>query len=287
MDFVILNIIIGLCTALIGVLAFADKIKKYKYLIFLKSLKNKIFIFFMASLIIVLATIQKDLNSESQIKSEQVKAEKDLEKRDSLNKLFLDENNRKLITTFTDALVQYGLKYDSAKKEIERIVKDSSKKIIQYNYGSDPTLTVNPNDGIKFINSASGDNFEIRFKNFNATSKNINILIYCCVWERTDTPNVSYRFKDIKHLLTSNQFATNYQMLKDHISSIKLNLKYSATSTSMYYFLIKGSYSNSDNTKKFTIDALYTFNFYEKKFGGTTEPSNSIIRNILTEKGIL
>lgn len=284
MSNILINIVIGLSAAVIGVLAFANELSKFKYLKFLDSIKYKIIIFFITTIVGISATIKKDLNSENQLNNEKKIAKNEQLKKDSINRSDTEKSNRGLLKTFTETLIQYGLKYDSTEKKIAKIVKDSLNQVTNNNYGTNPTLSISPNEGIKYLNNINGDNFRFHFSNESATSKNINISIYCCVIKIVDYTNFK---KDLKFLFRDDQFKVNYQMIKDQISTIHINTGFVADSTSNYYFLVKGSYSNSDNSKIFYLDQLYVFNFEKKKYGGTTEPINSVIRKILADRGII
>jgi hypothetical protein len=116
-----LNIVIGLSGILVGVLAFSNEIAKKKYFKFFKKLGFKIFILVIASFAGVLSTIQKDKNSEITSKNEKLQ-------NDSLNIIAIRENNSKLILSFSSALAEHGLKYDSTEKRIYSLIKDSNKK---------------------------------------------------------------------------------------------------------------------------------------------------------------
>jgi hypothetical protein len=262
-----LNIIVGISTALIGLLAFVNEINKKNRDTWYKSVWLKLIVLFIGSFLIIVATIWKEANSQKRTNVETKTAVKEQSQRDSLNSM-------KFLNYLNDALTEHGFQYDTNTKEISVIVKDSSKHITNNIYGSDPSLAIDSDLQIQFLKNDSVDLFNINLACIYAAAKNIDLIIYCLI-ERN-----AY----VKYLCQKRPFPINFELVSGQtvhipfLSTIKAN-----PATTKYYFLLKGTYTNSDQSKSFQINVLYGFDILKNFRGIVSEPENSDVRKFLAE----
>lgn len=117
----ILTILCGIAIALIPIYFRVSRVIKRK-----KKLTPAGYIVVGISLLFIAFQAFQIVLAERQI----VSAKNELRLNDSLNKAFIKENNKSIVTPFAEGLRKYGLKYDSARREIAILVRDSSKKVI-------------------------------------------------------------------------------------------------------------------------------------------------------------
>lgn len=98
--------------------------------------------------------------------------------RDSIAFIRLQESKRQTI----DALAQYGLKYDTAQKRIEKLVKDSSRVMIVK--GIEPLIKFCASSPISFIKSNNTDSVTIKVCNEGAVSRNVTMRFFLFVAEK-------------------------------------------------------------------------------------------------------
>jgi len=254
-----LNIIIGLSAIIIGVLAFADEIGKTNFLRFLKSLPFKIIVFIIASFFGIWATVKKDSNAEIQSKNDKLESKNEQSKRDSINRLITDESNSKIVTTFTNALAQYGLKYDSTKKEIITFIKDSSKNKID----DKTVIGVCPTNIGILSEKRENDNLhiEIRFCNFGQyPAYNVNITAEFLVKKGNSLEHNEFG-KSPLNLTISTE--TRYVM-RGHTVTSTINW-----SKDTLYLFIKATYSNYTKTTKQVVRELYQYEYSDNSWGVT------------------
>lgn len=247
----LLNIIIGLSGAFIGVLAFADEIGKYKALRFIKALVFKITVLVIVSIAGILATVRKDINAEIRSNNEQLK-------NDSLNKIVIDESNRKLMTTFTDALVKHGLKYDSTERKILTFIKDSSGRI-----GEKALMSIRADVSDKSgIESIRKNNQEMSMKLFirnygdnPAYNCNISVMPLVKNKEKLELNKEVKSNKDFT-LSTKTIFSLSWEL---RIASINW------TQDTLYLFT-KGSYMENKKTNLQVFRELHIYDYENNKW---------------------
>lgn len=136
----VLNILIALSTLIIAILAFADEIARIPDLTFFKKLWFKIVVVLLATILGVWSTIAKEkLSDQEKFESEKRYQQENIRK-DSLNKIAVEENSRRMMVTFTSVLATYGLKYDAAQQKLldeNKMLKNLQTQIIEdYTGGS-------------------------------------------------------------------------------------------------------------------------------------------------------
>jgi len=239
----LLNVIIGLCGALIGILAFADEIGQRKSLKFIKSLIFKIIILVLASTIGIFATVKKDINAE-------IKSKKEQSQNDSINKIDSNESNRRIISAFTDALVKHGLKYDSTERKILTFIKASPNKT-----NEDVAISVRAGESgiVSKRNNDQELSLKIFFRNYgNYSAYNCNVSIMPLV-------------KKNKILESSKEIKSNVDFMLSTKTEYSLTMDLQ-TSTMNWnqdtlYLYTKGFYSdyNKTNIKEFRELHVYDY----------------------------
>ena len=183
------NLIIGIGGIIIGLLTFADEIaSKSSLLGFLKSLIIKIPFFFLASAMIIWASIQKDNDNETNAEIERIRHKDELksmdsdykaEKKitDSINELklqrIIDSSYAKSIKASNEALAKYNLRLVDSLHSVASTI-NSKTSIAQLEIDA-------VRDGKSPIYlSSEGENrkLNIRMISANATSYNIRLNIY-------------------------------------------------------------------------------------------------------------
>jgi len=261
-----LNVIIGIATAIIGILAFTNEFPDKKPLNIFKSVLIKLIIFIICSGVILLASIQKDSNNDVQTLNDKAAAKKEQDKRDFANRKLTDQSNAKIVNTFTAALAEYNLKYDASQKAIIKLVKDSAKRVIQN------TTKINPNLDISNIvltkDIKDSIDLDLTIAATKATAYNIKSKLSAAI-EQNDglhfiRKNVPF-YPSGGSLSVDNNFTTSIH----YKSSIKPHYIY-------LHFI--GSYTNEDG-KFFPIDNIYYYDLTKKNWGLNTEPKYSSVKD--------
>jgi len=127
--------LIGLCALFGGLIGFSDDLVNQKWLKSkfrkgeLKWLKSKsrflfkVLSFSFLALLGAILTILKENNNDSISKYE-------LKKQDSIAEKRRLKSNNQIIQNFSDGLAKYYLKYDSVNQNVQKIVRDSAKNVI-------------------------------------------------------------------------------------------------------------------------------------------------------------
>lgn len=149
------------------------------------------------------------------------------------------------------ALAKYGLKYDSAKKMVDKLSKISSIP--------DPVVQLAAENEVKLTDSVSG-HYQINIESVDAASTGFEIKLYFIV---------EFDNENFKYLGEANPFSKHIIIAKDqeYSTGIYFKLKFKNL-----FILMVGTYYNSDMTKKFNLNSLNVFN-YEKK--QTTSPAGN------------
>jgi hypothetical protein len=229
--------------------------------------------FIMVSIIsIVLYIIQYKINEHKNFKKEEaLRIEK--VKSDSLFQKKLEKSNKLIINTFAEGLAKYALKYDSASQTIERLIKENKNTVIID--GGEPFLSLckqNPIILPDTIGSYYG--FNLNICNSVAPSKNIKAIVYVVSVTKNGQLNLSKTF---------NLFPTNAQMAEDAIITQQVLVPIEEN-VMLCYFRVKGSWTNSSESKDYLIDQIYHFNLETKNSGGITAKHEKLIRTFLRDK---
>lgn len=142
-------------------------------------------------------------------------------------------------TNIVDALARYGLKYDSAKNTIEKMVKNVAQPI--------PVLQLAPENEILQLDSALGT-YRLTFVSSDAGSTNYKIKVYNVI--ELESGKLIYVGKN-DQIIGDEKLSTNMAISSD------FTLK--GGSFKYLYILVKGTYSNLDNTKIIPINTIYRY----------------------------
>jgi hypothetical protein len=239
----------------------------------LKKVTKKGKTFIIVSIIsILLYVIQYEINEAKNLREEEAqKIEK--AKSDSIYHKRLEESNRLIINTFAAGLAKYSLKYNSANQTIERLIKENRDTVIVD--GGEPFLSLckeNPVILSDTIGSYFG--FNLNICNSEAPSKGIKAIVYVVSVHNNGHFSLSKIF---------NLFPTNAQMdngarvTQQVLVPIEENII-------LCYFLVKGIWTNSSESKQFSIDQIYHYNLETKNSGGITAEHERQIRTFLKDK---
>jgi hypothetical protein len=197
---------------------------------------------------------------ENENKSE-AKIQKALEKRDSINQFKNEKANKLLFESFA----KYGLKYDLAKQEIERLVKDSAR--INYITAEKPYFY------IYAIEKISSNNNNLKLKlTFTSKSTSYNI--------KTTLDLIEYDTISNKLNLIEKNYPTlayGAEMPEKAVSSIEIPFENISNKVPIIFFRLKGTYENSEK-KKIKVDKIYGYH----KVKGFVEPK-TIFQNLVQE----
>jgi len=160
-----------------------------------------------------------------------------------------NENYRKLdssANTTIEALAVYGLKYDTAQKRIEKLVKDSANNKVQIINSPDPLFAV---EDIQIERKLDTVWMKIAFTSFDASSYDLNVTL----------SSVSKDNSNRLHLLAKgfNPFSSNQNLPKDGIYLVNLFHVDDSPYPSEYFTLVTGTIKKSDGTI-IPIDQMYS-----------------------------
>jgi hypothetical protein len=179
-----------------------------------------------------------------QFEKNEITAKREKEHTDSLYQKRVEESNKKIIKSFADGLAIYGLKYDSALRKIEFLVRDSTRRTIINIEGDEPFLSLCKEDPIVLKKSFPDHHeFDLNICNSLAPSKNIQATVYVV------SLNYSEHFSFIKAF---NLFQSNAQM-DANSHTVQQLIVPAIEKFKICYFLVKGSWTNLTAKKKYNI----------------------------------
>jgi hypothetical protein len=211
--------------------------------------------------ILILSVLQYTFN-ESELVEKEKSAVRLQESRDSILKANYDSSllvlkskfdtsNLNTVLTISQTLGEYGYKFDSAQKKLERIVKDSAKTRIYTQ--EDPVLTIcEIVDTTTKKKSGYNSDLLVKYCSIGAGSTDFKITSIIALADTFPTKNYKYVGK-------GSGLAQQLQIPKEMTYSRPFYI----TSNQFYmyiYIYLTGTYSNIDRTKTFKVDALYFFN---------------------------
>ena len=144
----------------------------------------------------------------------------------------------------------------------------------------DPEITLSYKDGMKLDSIANNIcYFNITLVNRKAPSKNIKIQTYFITEENgkyfliTDPKKSYFIFPYGENLGTETSF------------EFHINIPYNNANT--IYCLLKGTYTNMNKDKTYSLRKIYSYEIKNKKFGMPLNPYYEPVENFLNENGIL
>jgi hypothetical protein len=205
-------------------------------------------------------SIENDNKSEA-------KLQKALEKRDSISQIKNEKANKLLFESFA----KYGLKYDLAKQEIEKLVKDSAR--INYITAEKPYFYIYAIEKI----SSNHNNLKLKLT-FTSKSTSYNI--------KTTLDLIEYDIISNKLNLIEKNYPTlayGTEIPEKATSSIEIPFENISNKVQIIFFRLKGTYETSEK-KKINVDKIYGYH----KTKGFVEPKtkfqNLVQEFIATEK---
>lgn len=271
-----LNIILAFCAFTGAALSFVDQIPTRPWYNFIRTIKFKIGTLAFATILGVWATIQKDNLAEANTLREKETAQQEQVHRDTLNQQRTDSSTTMIIQTFTKSLIEYGLKYDTAQKAIEKIVQDSLRRTtnIDIHHGPDPTFGLCPQYGIK-IDKQSHNKILIKFT-YCYQNAPAQIQLYVSLIGADST---QFHLIDRKYNLFGNSnfdFTSGEEFFTKHLVQDTLP-------STRYLFHIIGTYRSHDLAKPFPpIDFIY---MYDWKHGMSVplHPLDKVIKKMFAQ----
>jgi hypothetical protein len=275
----IFNVILGFLALAVLLLPFTGKVHDGRFRWFKGFTKRGwvVLIAFVVSIVVnYLKDMQADKDEATRIEIAKVEKKKD----DSISRKRNDESNSIIVNTFTDALAKHGLKYDSAEKVIQKLVKDSSKKEIKYTYGNHPELAIYNIELTKSTNDSLI--FKVTFYTKQAAAYNTTVKSYLIfepmgksLYFIPQTDNVAL----VKNILIP---LDKILELPRYVMGDATTIR--AIKEGTVYFVFIGDFFDSDN-KRFPFKVIESYS-NERKFGSISESAYINVRNLLHEKGI-
>ncbi|HTE25354.1 hypothetical protein [Flavitalea sp.] len=170
--------------------------------------------------------------------------------RDSIAFARLQESKRETI----EALAQYGLKYDTAQKRIEKLVKDSSRILIVK--GVEPLIKFCASSPISFVQSPDIDTVTIKICNEGAVSRNITMRFFFFIADKDDYEP----YKNLQYLIEYRGLISPFALGTPEWRNFSIPFKKEIEGLRLLV-LVAGSYTNSDASKTFLIDDTLLFDF--------------------------
>lgn len=214
----------------------------------------------LTALILLLTYVQYELNEKQQDEKESKLKQSFDSSLTAISQLSALNNRQTIVAvakTQSDALGKYGYKLDSTRNILVKVVRDSSKtKVI---VTDDPILTLcNGEEITKTSQRNDTSSYQINFCSRMASSAGFKIDTYCVL---ADSIQKSFFYIGKFNFLPS--FLT---MVKNEGTSQIFHIITNAPHTHICLYSI-GTYTNTDQTKKFNIDIVYYYNLATKHTG--------------------
>lgn len=174
--------------------------------------------------------------------------------RDSIAFVRLQESKRETI----EALAQYGLKYDTAQRRIEKLVRDSSRVLIVK--GTEPLIKFCASTPVTVIKSTNTDSVTVRVCNEGAVSRNITMRFFFFVAEK-DQHDL---YKKLEYVYEYRGLISPFALGTPEWRNFTIPFKSEIEEMRMFV-LVTGSYTNSDASKTFLIDDAILFDFKQNQ----------------------
>ncbi len=173
-----------------------------------------------------------------------------------------DASNFAQTLTISQVLSKNNYELDSSNKELRKMIRDSSKKTIVN--GPDPTFSVVETEGHRAIEIIKTNEVDytciVHVKSADATTTRCQITAYVFIASDSSITDFHYAgtFKDLFNLESG--------FTKDVPMSVRFELT-TANKFDVLLVWLKGTYKNTDGTKTFPINTLYSFNIKNREFG--------------------
>ena len=190
------------------------------------------------------------------------------------NESFIVQNNKSIVDPFAKGLLKYGLKFDTAKLEIQRIVKDSLKLVV-YN-DVKPEISYS-----EIMVTLSGDSIKHQFVLMcqQATIYNFKANVYLIARTNDDRlflMGKMFPFKFNKWVLngTYTSTFTTFGVKGDPLANTKA-----------YYYLIRGNYQDNKG-KIFVENELIEYSKFAKGLIALTEKEYIWVKDFCDKRNL-
>lgn len=201
-------------------------------------------------------------------------AQKEQHRRDSVYEAKQQKYSLEVQYQITEVLAKYGLKYDSARMEIKRLVGNSAKSL------PDPELTLAHADGMK-LDSISNNTcfFKISISNRMAPASNIKLQTVFITEERGELFLINSPSKNYYIFPYGESLGTGAVFI------FRVNIP--LNNANIVYCYLKGSYSNITGDKIYHVSSIYSYEINSQRYGKPLAPFYTKVEKFIKEKGIL
>jgi hypothetical protein len=200
-------------------------------------------------------------------------AQKEQHIRDSVYESKQQKYSLEVQYQITEVLAKYGLKYDSARMEIKRLVGKSSKSL------PDPELSLSYEDGMK-LDSISNNTcyITVSISNSVAPSSNIRIQTIFITEAHGEFNLIDSPFKDHYVFPYGENIGTGL--------SYHFQIQIPYNDASVVYCYLKGTYSNINGDKTYKVSSIYSYDINDHKFGKPFAPFHTRVEKFIKEKDL-
>jgi hypothetical protein len=200
---------------------------------------------------------------------------------DSLADLRVSKSNRVILTGIGDAIGKYGLKYDSAKKELDtlkNLMRDSSNRKSTIYYKTDSSIFY------------SVPNIEVSSINLEYSKNKDSIIQYITFSNTSNVDAYHFNFEDITieqkngfyySNVTARHFTDEKIKAKGAYTITAITINKERTNFDTIFIYIKSSYSNYYKKVTPSYNKVFIWNFLVNSWG---EPPPAIANFILLEE---
>ena len=173
-------------------------------------------------------------------------------------------------TNIVKALAEYGLAYNKRTDRVEKLIRNSQSPEPDFNFCTEAFTLKDTVGEVIYVN--------FNFCSSSATAANINVNCHIVYHLRTGT----YLFAG-----SNNPFPQYVAMTPEQGAGISFSFPRNILKDIREIFvLLKGSYTNKDGSKIFSVNNVYAYDLIKKTDGQATIYYDSKVRELLKTKGI-
>ena len=190
--------------------------------------------------------------------------------KDSLHQAFIVNNNKSIVNPFAEGFSKYGLKYDSATKVIEKLVRDSAKRESKFYSMGRPILDLREILLTKLTNDSA--EFQVKIACEQSTAYNVNLpLKYGCI----DKSSYVYNLGTLKEKPAAGDLTAG-KVRTIHLKIPRMD------NAEIFLFYIKGSYTDIPKLdSQYPFYAFYQYDVKTKIMTMVSEKNKEMI-NVFT-----
>jgi len=195
----------------------------------------------------------------------------------------VDSNRKVLFKDLSEALANQNLKIDTVTKKLE-ILKDSARSKVMVFEGDAPLLNFCNQDGVS-IKKIVQDTcvFLVKLCCENSGSRNVDLTLISLASPLEPSMSLNQLIPTGKTIFLSKNFSIpKSQSMNQEISISDQDIKKYKT----FFFFMHGTYSNSTNTKTFSISSIVRYGMINNDFSFIATPYDEQIKLFLKNKGI-